>query len=40
MTAAGEFRTTACAAFDHPEFTLRFLRDVPGPDLETMRLTQ
>ncbi|MDP2273411.1 MAG: hypothetical protein Q8N23_02450 [Archangium sp.] len=31
-----EFRTTQCAAFDHAEFTLRFLRDVPVPDLEKM----
>lgn len=36
MTA--EFRTTGCAAFDHSEFTLRFLSDVPVPGLEKMLL--
>ena len=33
-----QFRTTACAAHQHPEFTLRFLREVPVPDLEKMLL--
>lgn len=36
MTPPGDFRTTGCAAFDHPEFTLRFRREVPVPGLEKM----
>ena len=31
-----EFRTTRCKDFNHPEFTLRFLNDVPVPGLEKM----
>jgi hypothetical protein len=38
VTAAGEYRTTACAAHGHPEFTLVFSRDVPVPGLEKMLL--
>lgn len=34
MTAAGEYRTTRCAAKGHPEFTVVFAREVPVPDLE------
>ena len=33
-----EFRTSACTAHQHPEFTLRFLRDVPVPGLEKLLL--
>lgn len=33
-----EFRTTRCAAFQHSEFTLRFLSEVPVPGLEKMLL--
>ncbi len=29
-----QFRTTGCAAFGHPEFTVRFAREVPVPGLE------
>jgi hypothetical protein len=36
VTTKGEYRTTACTALDHPEFTVRFERDVPVPDLERM----
>jgi hypothetical protein len=38
VTAIGEYRTTACAALGHPEFTLRFAREVPVPGLERMLL--
>lgn len=38
MTTAGEYLTTRCAAHGHPEFTLRFNRDVPVPGLEQMLL--
>ena len=38
MTAQGEYRTSRCAGHAHPEFTLRFARDVPVPDLEKMLL--
>ena len=38
MTAAGEYRTTQCAAHGHPEFTVRFARDVPVPGLERLLL--
>ncbi|MFZ5443595.1 MAG: immunity protein Imm33 domain-containing protein [Myxococcota bacterium] len=38
MTAAGEYRTTTCSAHGHPEFTVRFAREVPVPGLERMIL--
>lgn len=31
-----KFLTAGCAAFEHPEFTLQFLRDVAVPGLERM----
>lgn len=33
-----EFRTSRCAEHQHPEFTIRFLREVPVPGLEKMLL--
>lgn len=33
-----EFHTTHCAEHQHPEFTIRFLREVPVPGLEKMLL--
>jgi hypothetical protein len=38
VTTAGDYRTTKCAAHGHPEFTVRFARDVPVPGLEHLLL--
>lgn len=38
MTPAGEYRTTGCTAHGHPEFTVRFRREVPVPGLEQLLL--